>query len=65
MIRKRSFSTRLSLNILLVVAALFLGAIAIVAITSHRLITDEAMRSAQNKLDASISDIEKKLVPTE
>lgn len=65
MIRKRSFSVRLSLNIILVVAALFLGAIAIVAFTSHRLITDEAMRSAQNKLDASISDIEKKLVPTE
>ena len=65
MIRKRSLSTRLSLNILVVVAALFLGAIAIVAFTSHHLITDEAMRSAQNKLDASISDIEKKLLPTE
>lgn len=44
---------------------MFLGAIAIVAFTSHRLITDEAMRSAQNKLDASINDIEKKLAPTE
>lgn len=65
MIKKRSFSVRLSLNIILVVAALFLGAIAIVAFTSHRLITDEAMRSAQNKLDASINDIEKKLAPTE
>ncbi len=65
MIRKRSFSIRLSLNILLVLAALFLAAIAIVAFTSHRLITDEATRSAQNKLDASISDIEKKLLPTE
>lgn len=65
MIRRRSISTRLSLNILLVVSVLFLAAIGIVAFTSHKLITDEAKRSAQNVLDASINDIEKKLSPTE
>lgn len=65
MIGKRSFSLRLSLNILLVVSILFIAAITIVAITSHKLITDEAKRSAQNMLDASICDIEKKLQPTE
>ena len=65
MIRRRSISTRLSLNILLVVSVLFLAAIGIVAFTSHKLITDEAKRSAQNVLDASINDIEKKLSPNE
>lgn len=65
MIGKRSFSLRLSLNILLVVSILFIAAITIVAITSHKLITEEAKRSAQNMLDASICDIEKKLLPTE
>ena len=65
MIRRRSFSTRLSLNILLVVSILFLAAIGILAFTSHKLITEEAKRSAQAVLNASISDIEKKLQPTQ
>ena len=63
--KRRSFSTRLSLRILLVVSILFLASIAVVAFWSHRLITEEAKRSAQSILYASIRDIEKKLVPIE
>ena len=63
--KRRSFSTRLSLRILLVVSVLFLASIAVVAFWSHRLIAEEAKRSAQNILNASIRDIEKKLVPIE
>ena len=63
--KRRSFSTRLSLRILLVVSVLFLASIAVVAFWSHRLITEEAKRSAQSILNASIKDIEKKLVPIE
>ena len=63
--KRRSFSTRLSLRILLVVSVLFLASIAVVAFWSHRLIAEEAKRSAQNILNASIKDIEKKLVPIE
>ena len=65
MMKRRSFSTRLSLRILLVVSVLFLASIAVVAFWSHRLITEEAKRSAQSILNASIRDIEKKLVPIE
>lgn len=65
MMKRRSFSTRLSLSILLVVSVLFLASIAVVAFWSHRLITEEAKRSAQSILHASIRGIEKKLVPIE
>lgn len=65
MMKRRSFSTRLSLRILLVVSVLFLTSIAVVAFWSHRLITEEAKRSAQSILYASIRGIEKKIVPIE
>lgn len=65
MIGNRSFSTRLSLRVLLFVSIMFLLSIGVIAFMSHKLITEEAKRSAQNVLDASISDIEKKLLPTE
>lgn len=61
----RSFSTRLSLNVLLVVSILFLIALVTVAISSHLLITDEANKSANNTLSAAISDIEKTLQSVE
>lgn len=60
-IGNRSFSTRISLNILLVVAILFIISIAIVAVSSHRIIADEATRSAQNILDAKIAELERTL----
>lgn len=59
--KSRSFSTRLSFNILLVVSILFVMALTIVAIFSHVLITREAKKSATNMLNASIADIERTL----
>lgn len=61
----QSFSTRLSLNVVLVVSILFLIALLTVAIFSHLLITDEANKSANNTLAASIADIEKTLQSVE
>ena len=55
---KKSFSTRLSLNILLIVSILFIISLGVVAVSSHKLIADEATRSAQNILKATISEIE-------
>ncbi len=57
----KSFSARLSLNILLITSILFLAAILVAAISSHKLIAEEATKSAQNLLDGAIRDIEKKL----
>lgn len=56
--KSRSFSTRLSLNILLIVSILFIIALAIVAISSHILMSQEAQKSAASILDANISKIE-------
>lgn len=61
----RSFSTRLSLNVVLVVSILFLIALVTVAISSHLLIADEANKSANNILSAAIADIEKTLQSVE
>ncbi len=57
----KSFSARLSLNILLIVSILFIIALSIVAVSSHGLIADEATKSATHILEATISDIEKDL----
>ena len=57
----KSFSARLSLNILLITSVLFVTAIAVAAISSHKLIADEATRSAQHLLNSTIGDIEKTL----
>ncbi len=61
----KSFSTRLSLNILLIVSALFVVATIITAVTSHLMIADEATKSAKNNLQAAINDIEKSLQSVE
>lgn len=63
--RTRSFSTRLSFNILLVVSILFVVALTVVAIFSHVLTTREAQKSATNMLNASIADIERTLAHVE
>lgn len=53
----KSFSTRLSLNILLIVSILFIIALGIVAVSSHLLIAEEATKNANNTLKSSISSI--------
>ncbi|MBQ2573314.1 MAG: SpoIIE family protein phosphatase [Bacteroidales bacterium] len=57
----KSFSTRLSLNVLLIVTIFFIVVLGIVAVSSHLLISEEATRSASNILKANILDIEKTL----
>lgn len=59
--KSRSFSTRLSLNILLVVSILFIVALAVVAVSSHILMSQEAHKSAYNILDANIAKVEQTL----
>lgn len=54
----KSFSTRLSLNILLIVSILFIVVLLIVAISSHILMTKEATKSATSILEANIAHIE-------
>lgn len=58
---KKSFAARLSFNILLITTVLFTAAIIIEGISSHRLLADEATRSTERLLDATIFDIEKVL----
>ena len=65
MFRYKSFSTRLSLNVLLIVTILFVIVLSIVAVSSHLLISDEAKRSASNILKATILDVEKTLQTVE
>ncbi|MBQ0081355.1 MAG: SpoIIE family protein phosphatase [Alistipes sp.] len=55
---QKSFSTRLSLNILLATSLLFIVAIGIASISSHMLISKEAELSASHLLDATINEIE-------
>ena len=61
----RSFAARLSLNILLVTSILFLAAIAIEGVSSHKLIVEEATRSTERLLDATIASIQENLCEVE
>ncbi|MBO7652635.1 MAG: SpoIIE family protein phosphatase [Bacteroidales bacterium] len=61
----KSFSTRLSLNVLLIVTIFFIVVLGIVAVSSHLLISEEATRSASNILKTNILDIEKTLQTVE
>lgn len=65
MSRPESFSRRLSLHILLTASIVFILAIGIVAVSSDWLITREATHSAENLIDATVSDMEKKLQAVE
>ena len=56
---KNSFSTRLSINVIIITMVLFIVAMFVVWRHSRDIITDEAKRNATNMLDASIGDIEK------
>ena len=61
----KSFSTRLSFNILLVVSILFIISLAVVAVSSHVLMSREATKSATNMLEANIAKVEKTLTAIE
>ena len=63
--KTRSFSTRISLNIMLIVGVFFIFAIIVAAIGANRLISEEATRSAANLLQANIAGMEKKLQSVE
>lgn len=65
MILSKSFSTRLSLNVLLIVTVFFIVVLGIVAVSSHLLISEEATRSASNILKANVLEIEKTLQAVE
>ena len=54
----KSFSTRLSLNILIVTSVIFVITIGNAAFSSHLILAEEATKSAENLRDASIARIE-------
>ena len=60
-----SFSKRLSLNVLRITSILFVAAILIAAITSHRLIAEEAAKSATNMLNSISNEIGIKIADVE
>lgn len=62
---KNSFPTRLSFQIISVVSGLLIFSLIVVALYSYSLIGDEATKSANNALDAAISDIETVLAKVE
>lgn len=64
-VKFKSFSTRLSLNILLIVSVLFIITIVIVAIFSHKMIIDESTKAANNSISSIVNDIEKNLLAVE
>lgn len=61
----KSFSSRLSLYVLSITAVLFIIAMLVVAVLTSRLITDEAKRSATNKLNETVGKVEKILKSVE
>jgi len=65
MLSRNSFSVRLSLNVILVVNAFFILAIAVIAVSSHSLISEEATKAASNLLKANIGKIENVLSSVE
>lgn len=63
--KKMSFSTRLSINILLATSVLFLTAIGIAAYYSHKLLAEEAENASKNLLNSTINEIETTLCSIE
>lgn len=61
----KSFSKRLSLNVLFLTSILFVLAILVAAISSHKLISEEAAKSASNMLDAVSNQMQIKLSEVE
>lgn len=63
--RRESFSNRLSTDFLFFTTILFLAALFAAAWISHKLLADEATRSAQNLLDATVKRIENEIQQVE
>ena len=61
----KNFSGRLSWRIIGIVSVILIVLFVIVAVVSHQLITEEAMRATQHILHGTISDIEKPLTEVE
>lgn len=61
----KSISKRISLNVLFIVSILFIIAMAIVAVSSHKLIAEEANKSARHLLDATSAELEKTIKEVE
>jgi len=61
----RSLSLRLSLNILLFVSVLFIGALAVMAFANYKEIVEAAEEATKSKLHAMVRDIEAPLVGVE
>ena len=59
--KRKSFAKQLMKDIVLIATLVLVLGFALVAVTSHKLITKEATKSAQHLLDATISDIEKEI----
>lgn len=59
--KSHSFSKRLSLGVLTISLLILSTTLLVAGFSSHKLITDEATKSAVNLLNASISEIENKL----
>ena len=59
--KRKSFSKRLIMNIVFIVSIIFTICIGVLAISSHKLLSEEATKSARNLLNATISDIEREL----
>lgn len=65
MSKSKSFSKRLIMSIVLIVSIVFSVCIGVLAISSHKLLSEEATKSAHNLLNATISNIEKELLVVE
>lgn len=63
--RPHSFSKRLSLSIMIISLFILLVTLLIADLSSHKLISEEATKSAENLLNATISTIEKELQKVE
>lgn len=63
--RKKSFSNRLSTDFLFITTIFFLAGLLAAAWTSHKLLAEEATKSAQNLLDAAVNRIENEIQQVE
>ena len=63
--RIRSLSLRLSINILLFVSVLFIGALAVMTAANYKLVAAEAESATKSRLHAMVKEIELPLVEVE
>lgn len=58
MIFRKSFSRRLTVSVVAIVAAIFVAAIGIVYVSSHEILNEEAIKLANSKLESTIQSIQ-------